>query len=234
MDAWPSAAADSAGVHRRGFLSGVLAVCGSCLVAGCGSSGSPSPSTAAAAAASASVTTRPARSPSAAGSRTPTEKATGAAAPDRTPTRDPQAPTPSSGPSSQPSGEPSRDPTREPSSTADPTTKEPKPTKTASSTPTDPSVGALLRTQEVPVGGGVVVSAFSVVVTQPTAGDFRAFDARCTHRQCLVGSVTAGEIRCPCHSSRFSIVDGAPVFGPAPTALPTVAIRVAGGYVYPA
>jgi Rieske Fe-S protein len=92
----------------------------------------------------------------------------------------------------------------------------------------------LLRTKDVPVGGGAVVSTANVVVTQPTAGDFRAFDARCTHRGCLLGPVTAGEIRCPCHSSRFSIVDGAPVFGPAPTALPTVAIRVADDYVYPA
>ncbi|MFZ0325076.1 MAG: Rieske (2Fe-2S) protein [Actinomycetes bacterium] len=90
-----------------------------------------------------------------------------------------------------------------------------------------------MRTRDVPVGGGVVVSSYNVVVTQPTSGDIRAFEAHCTHRGCLLGPVSAGEIHCPCHSSRFSIVDGSPVFGPAPSALPTVAIRVAYGYVYP-
>jgi nitrite reductase/ring-hydroxylating ferredoxin subunit len=125
--------------------------------------------------------------------------------------------------------------TREPRPTDDPTTKEPRPTHSSSSPkPTDPSEGAIVRTKDVPVGGGVVVTTYDVVVTQPTSGDFRAFAARCTHRGCLLGPVSSGEIRCPCHSSRFSIDDGSPIYGPAPTALPTVAITVDKGYVYPA
>ena len=233
MDSSAQGAGAPAGVHRRGFLGGVLAVCGSCLVAACGSAGSAGPPTADAAATSASVATRPSRSTSSAGGRTPnpSTKATREGSPDRAPTREPQPS--ASPPSSEPTSDPTSDPTNHPSPTSDPTTNEPKPTKTPSPTPTDPSIGALLRTNEVPVGGGVVLSTYNVVVTQPTAGDFRAFGAHCTHQGCLLGPVSAGEIRCPCHSSRFSILDGTALFGPAPTALPPVAITVAHGYVYP-
>jgi Rieske Fe-S protein len=87
---------------------------------------------------------------------------------------------------------------------------------------------------DVPLGGGVVLPMFGVVVTQPSAGDIRAFSARCTHAGCLVSSVANAEIRCPCHSSRFSIVDGSVLGGPALTELPAESVRVANGYVYPA
>ena len=40
---------------------------------------------------------------------------------------------------------------------------------------------------EIPVGGGKVFEALKVVVTQPTAGDFKAFSAVCTHQACTVG-----------------------------------------------
>jgi len=100
---------------------------------------------------------------------------------------------------------------------------------TGSSAPTSP--GGLVATADVPVGGGVVVKGAEVVVTQPTAGDFRAFTAICTHQGCLVGSVTDGEIHCPCHGSSFSITDGASLGGPAQTPLAPVAVKVAAGEV---
>ena len=68
--------------------------------------------------------------------------------------------------------------------------------------------GITLAKANVPVGGGVVDGV--VVVVQPTAGDFKAFSAVCTHQQCLVGAVTDGFIVCPCHDSHFAIADGAP------------------------
>lgn len=96
----------------------------------------------------------------------------------------------------------------------------------------DPATGSLVPVADVPVGGGVVVGAQGVVLTQPVSGQLLGFSARCTHAGCLVATVTAGEIRCPCHGSRFSATDGSVVTGPALKPLPPVAVRVANGYVY--
>ena len=58
-------------------------------------------------------------------------------------------------------------------------------------------------------------SAEKVVVTQPAAGEFKAFSAVCTHLQCLVDQVASGTIDCPCHGSQFSVKNGSVVTGPA-------------------
>ncbi len=227
MDPSSVGAGDPAALRRRGFLGGVLAVCGGCLVTACGTAeptagaASSAAPTSAASSATAARTKRPKPTSSPSRDARPSKKATREPSPSQSQTTEPQPTTSAS--------------TREPRPTDDPTTKEPKPTKSSSTPkPTDPSEGSIVRTKDVPVGGGVVVSAFDVVVTQPTSGDFRAFAARCTHRGCLLGPVSSAEIRCPCHSSRFSIEDGSPIYGPAPTALPSVPITVDKGYVYPA
>ena len=62
---------------------------------------------------------------------------------------------------------------------------------------------------DIPVGGGKVFDALKVVVTQPTAGDFKAFSAICTHQGCTVNGVSNGVITCPCHGSTFDIATGA-------------------------
>ena len=84
---------------------------------------------------------------------------------------------------------------------------------------------------EIPVGGGKVFTAAQVVVTQPVAGQFRAFSAVCTHAQCLVDKVAMGRIDCPCHGSRFSVKDGSVVAGPAPSPLPPRNNMTAGGQI---
>lgn len=86
--------------------------------------------------------------------------------------------------------------------------------------------GPLAETAAVPVGGGVIVG--DTVITQPTEGDFKAFSATCTHQGCAVNEVTAGEIICPCHASRFSAQDGSVLGGPAPSPLPEKQITVNG------
>jgi Rieske Fe-S protein len=88
--------------------------------------------------------------------------------------------------------------------------------------------GASIKTSEIPVGGGKVFKENEVVVTQPAAGEFKAFSARCTHQGCLVGSVSNGVITCPCHQSRFSATDGSVKGGPAPSPLPERNVTVTG------
>ncbi|MET7303373.1 Rieske (2Fe-2S) protein [Embleya sp. NPDC005575] len=84
---------------------------------------------------------------------------------------------------------------------------------------------------DVPVGGGKVYDDAKVVVTQPTAGDFKAFTAVCTHQQCLVAGVAAGKISCPCHGSSFDASTGAVLGGPAPSPLAAKQITVTNGQV---
>lgn len=70
---------------------------------------------------------------------------------------------------------------------------------------------ALASVSEVEVGGGIVNTRANVVVTQPTAGEFRGFNATCTHAGCQVAFVRDGLITCPCHGSQYSIEDGSVV-----------------------
>ncbi|EST22725.1 hypothetical protein N566_26315 [Streptomycetaceae bacterium MP113-05] len=91
--------------------------------------------------------------------------------------------------------------------------------------------GALTQTSEVPEGGGTILKDQELVVTQPTAGEFKAFSAVCTHQGCLVASVADGTINCPCHGSRFTIGDGSVAHGPATQPLAEVNVSVKDGAV---
>lgn len=82
----------------------------------------------------------------------------------------------------------------------------------------------LTTTDQVPVGGGIVLTDQQVVVTQPTEGEFRAYTAVCTHQQLLVTSVEDGTIICSNHGSEYDAATGEVTQGPASAALATVAI----------
>ncbi|GAA0405328.1 Rieske (2Fe-2S) protein [Microbispora corallina] len=87
---------------------------------------------------------------------------------------------------------------------------------------------AIAKTSDVPVGGGKVLEDQKIVIVQPTAGDFKAFSAVCTHQGCTVGSVSNGTINCPCHGSKFSAKDGSVANGPATQPLAEKKITVNG------
>ncbi|MFD4020890.1 Rieske (2Fe-2S) protein [Streptomyces sindenensis] len=92
--------------------------------------------------------------------------------------------------------------------------------------------GAVLAaTVDIPEGGGVVLAAQKIVVTQPKPGEFKAFSSTCTHQGCAVKDVSAGTITCPCHNSTFDAATGSPTGGPATQPLPAREITVEGGSI---
>ncbi|GHA66805.1 iron-sulfur protein [Streptomyces tauricus] len=87
---------------------------------------------------------------------------------------------------------------------------------------------ALAKTTDIPEGGGKIFADQSVVVTQPTAGEFKAFSTVCPHQQQRVNSVDNGVITCPAHGSQFSVTDGSVKKGPATSGLTAADIKVSG------
>jgi Rieske Fe-S protein len=101
-----------------------------------------------------------------------------------------------------------------------------------SSAPTTGGGGAVLGpASDVPVGGGKVFTDAKIVVTQPTAGQYKAFTAVCTHMQCVVTKVENNTIDCPCHGSKFNVADGSVANGPASAPLAPITVTVQGGNI---
>ncbi|MFJ5773734.1 Rieske (2Fe-2S) protein [Streptomyces sp. NPDC093094] len=94
------------------------------------------------------------------------------------------------------------------------------------------STGSVLaKTSDIPEGGGKVFADAGVVVTQPAAGEFKAFSSTCTHQGCTVKDIADDIIHCPCHLSEFSATDGSVKKGPATKPLPAKKITVEGGNI---
>ncbi|MEV7569983.1 Rieske (2Fe-2S) protein [Streptomyces tanashiensis] len=91
-----------------------------------------------------------------------------------------------------------------------------------------PEDTTLARTGDIPVGGGKILADKGLVITQPKAGEFKAFSSKCTHAGCAVSSVKDGVIVCPCHQSQFDVSDGSVKSGPATAPLPPEPIQVVG------
>lgn len=120
-------------------------------------------------------------------------------------------------------GEPANTVVEEPPATGGTPTAAPTPA------PTDPAPGTpLATTSEIAVGGGTIYPDAGVVVTQPSAGEFRGFSVICTHERCPVTEVVDGQIICPCHRSAFSVATGEPLAGPAARPLATIDLVVEG------
>jgi len=91
--------------------------------------------------------------------------------------------------------------------------------------------GVTAKTTEIPAGGGKVFDSQKVVVTQPEAGQFKAFTAVCTHQGCIVSEVAAGTINCPCHGSKYNITDGTVKAGPATKPLAEKQVTIHGDQI---
>ena len=112
-------------------------------------------------------------------------------------------------------------PTTPPATTPATTNPNPNANAAASPGPTNPPAEDpnAIKAADIPVGSGAIYPNQKVVVTQPTAGSFKAFDATCTHQGCLVTEVSGDTITCACHGSEYKVADGSVVRGPATRAL---------------
>ncbi|MCK8674810.1 Rieske (2Fe-2S) protein, partial [Rhodococcus sp. HM1] len=93
--------------------------------------------------------------------------------------------------------------------------------------PPGPDAEVVAAVSDVPVGGAVMIEGKRLVVSQPVAGDFRAFVAICTHSGCNISGVEGDEIVCNCHGSRFRL-DGTVAQGPAKKPLKTRPVEARG------
>ena len=80
----------------------------------------------------------------------------------------------------------------------------------------------------------VTVEGLSLVVAR-SDGRYVAFETWCTHEECPLGDgwLEGEAIRCACHGSLFSLVDGAVLEGPAldPIAVAAASVTAAGRVV---
>jgi Rieske Fe-S protein len=83
-------------------------------------------------------------------------------------------------------------------------------------------------------------SATAAYFTHPTsgkaillnsAGNWKAFDATCTHQPCTVRWQNE-QIYCPCHDGTFDPANGAVTGGPPPSRLPEFGVRIESGDIY--
>jgi len=198
---------------RRTVLTGIGAV-GIGVMTGCGSAGS---GTGAAATTSDSATA--AATPSAA----PAPSDTGAASTTAAPADTATPPTSAAGTSTASTPAPPASGAGSPAA----------PTSAAAGTtaPAAKAAGFTVPTSKVPVGSGAYFADDAVVITQPTAGQFKAFSSVCTHQGCPVTVFSGAKMICPCHGSEYSIKDGSVLTGPAPTGLKPKTVTVQGSSV---
>jgi Rieske Fe-S protein len=78
------------------------------------------------------------------------------------------------------------------------------------------------------VGGAKIFKAETVMVSQPSEGEFKAFSTVCTHQGCKITKMDGDEIECGCHLSRFAVADGSVAKGPATKPLEKLKVTVEG------
>jgi Rieske Fe-S protein len=92
----------------------------------------------------------------------------------------------------------------------------------------------IAKISRVPAGSAVnfETSGSPAVLIHLQNGKFAAYSAVCTHQGCTV-TYQNGQLLCPCHGSVFDPSKGGTVlYGPAPSPLPKIPIKVQRGGVY--
>jgi thiosulfate dehydrogenase [quinone] large subunit len=235
----PAAAAE---VERRAFLqkAGIAGWAGAAAVVGGGIAalvGRVAPSHAAGRSQASGPSLRPVIPSPSAGGAAPTAAPTGpTAAPTAPAASSPAGSTPAPGaPAASTASGPSSGPASGPAATAPttaPTTTSPPVTRPA---PAPAGFTTLGPTSAVPVGGAAAFTDPSTgdpgFVVQPSAGQFFAFDASCTHEGCPV-RYAGTTFTCPCHGAQFDSATGQVLKGPANAPLRRIAVRVIGATLY--
>lgn len=72
----------------------------------------------------------------------------------------------------------------------------------------------------------------TVIVSQPSSGEYKAFSTVCTHQGCQVQVQDSNRIVCPCHGSEYAVADGSVVHGPAEEALTSYPVQEKGGKIF--
>lgn len=98
------------------------------------------------------------------------------------------------------------------------------------------SGAVIAQESDVPQGSAVEFTdeetGQQAVLVHLEGGDFAAYSAICTHRQCVVG-YSDGNLACPCHGSVFDPANGgAVVNGPATQPLPEIPVELRDGEVF--
>jgi nitrite reductase/ring-hydroxylating ferredoxin subunit len=126
-------------------------------------------------------------------------------------------------------GEEQHQPQASQPSTADPSAQgSPSPRKKSTK---DAPANALATTDEIPVGGGMILTDLRIVITQPQRGEFKAFSAVCTHQGQTVGRVEDNTITCLFHGSQYDAATGKVTAGPATAGLAPFKIAVKRGSI---
>lgn len=72
----------------------------------------------------------------------------------------------------------------------------------------------------------------TVIVSQPSSGEYKAFSTVCTHQGCQVQVQDSNRIVCPCHGSEYAVADGSVVHGPAESPLASYSVQEKGGKIF--
>ncbi|MET9533934.1 MULTISPECIES: Rieske (2Fe-2S) protein [unclassified Streptomyces] len=81
----------------------------------------------------------------------------------------------------------------------------------------------------VPVGGVKYYRDQFLLVSRPSADEYKALWSRCTHQNCPLQKIEGKVGICPCHGSRFDVTTGKVLQGPAGRPLADVPVKVVGG-----
>lgn len=115
------------------------------------------------------------------------------------------------------------------SSSSPPEVTDESPTEPSGAPDAPAAGGDIAALADVPVGGSIdaKIDGKAALISQPTAGQVKAFSAVCTHQGCMVAAA-GDEFHCPCHGSTFDAATGDVISGPAQRALDEIAVAVSG------